>query len=213
MTVRGTQTTLAVSTVSGAICTDKEDEMVKALVTIAILVGLFAVAAVACGGGDDEEAPPPPAAAAAQGPPEAPSASPDPGLAAATATAVAIAAGDVRSGPTGTDPETGAILYSLYVVGGGGGTGEKTNLYGNAPFNWEVNELTFNVGDTVTITAIPTEDKAWVHTFTIQDLGVLSKMKFGNPTTVTITFDKPGTFKFRCDLHKGEGMNGTITVQ
>ena len=213
MTVRGAQATLAVSTVSGAICTDREDEMFKALVTLAILVGLFAVAAVACGGGDDEEAPPPPAAAAAPGAPEAPSDSPDPGLAAATATAEAIAAGDLRSGPTGTDPATGAILYSLYVVGGGGGTGEKSNLYGRAPFNWEIAEITFNVGDTVTFTAIPTDDKTEQHTFTIKDLGVLTKMKFGNPTTVTITFDKPGTFNYRCDLHKGEGMNGTITVQ
>ena len=119
----------------------------------------------------------------------------------------------MRSGVTGTDPATGAILYSLYVAGGGAGEGPKTNIYGSKPFSWEVNELTFNVGDTVIITAIPTADKVQVHTFTVLDLDVVSKMKFGKSTSVTITFDKPGTFKFRCDLHKGEGMNGTITVQ
>ena len=166
--------------------------MVKALVAIAFLGGILAVAAVACGGDDDEDA-----ATAAPGDPAA---------------AVAMAAGEVRSGVTGVD-ENGVIQYSLYVIGGGGTTDPKSNNEGAAPFGYDVEEITFNVGDTVHFTAIPTPDVKQSHSFRIQELGVVTRMKFGNSGEITVTFDKPGRFKYLCDSHVGEGEVGIIIVQ
>ena len=180
------------------VSTDKVREMIKPILIIAILAGIAALAAVACGG-DDEEAAAPPAAA--------------------TANDEAQDADEIRSGATGTDPETGAILYSLYVVGGGGTSSMLSNLHDRARFAWEVTDVTFNVGDTVTFTVIPLPPGAspgsssTTHTFSIRELGSLTYVKFGKPATVTITFDKPGDFQYRCDLHIGEGMKGIITVQ
>lgn len=199
LTVREAATTLAVSTLSGTICMDKEAKMVKQLSAIAILAGIVALAAVACSGGDEETTAPPPAAAAA---PEA----------AADPAAEAQATGAVRSGVTGVD-ENGVIEYSIYVIGGGGTTGEKSATYGAAPFTYDVDEITFNIGDTVHFTAIPTADPKQSHTFSILDLGAITRMKFGNSGEVTVTFDKPGRFQYRCDNHTGEGENGIIIVQ
>ena len=173
--------------------------MLKPLVPIAILAGIVALAAVACGGDDDEAAAPPPAAAAA------------PGAAAAPA-AEAEETGPVKSGVTGTD-ETGAILYSLYMLGGGGITGGKSALHGSTPFSWEVTDITFNVGDTVTFTLIPTADAKWSHTFSIKEHGSLTHVKFAKSATATFTFDKPGEYRYWCDIHLQEGMFGYITVE
>ena len=112
-----------------------------------------------------------------------------------------------------TEPDTGAVLYSLYIVGGGGTTGEKSSIYGATPFNWEVTDLTFNVGDTVAFTVIPTDDPMQSHTFSILEFGTIARMKYGKSATATLTFDKPGRFRYWCDFHSGEGMNGVITVQ
>ena len=203
--------------------------MPKGLVTLVLLVGIVSLAAVACGGGttttrlervqatqtaEAEAVAAVAAAAPAAG--EGAVAGLDPAEAAATATAVAIAAGEVQSGVTGSDPETGAILYSIYVVGGGGFTGVKSNTYGAVPFFFEVEEITFNAGDTVTFTAIPTDDAKQQHTFSVQKAAggfAVARMKYGASGTVTVTFDEPGTFTYRCDIHTGEGMVGTITVQ
>ena len=198
--------------------------MPKGLVTLVLLAGIVSLAVVACGGGTtttrlervQATATAEAEAAAAPAAGEGAAAGLDPAEAAATATAVAMASGEVKSGVTGTDPETGAILYSIYVVGGGGFLGVKTNTYGAVPFIFEVEEMTFNTGDTVLFTAIPTDDAKQQHTFSVQKAGggfAVARMKYGASGTVTVTFDESGTFKYRCDIHTGEGMNGTITVQ
>jgi plastocyanin len=175
--------------VSGAICTGKEEaKMFRTLVAIALVAGIASLAAVACGGSDDEDAAPPPPAADVQ------------------------TTGAVRSGVTGVD-ENGVIQYSIYVIGGGGITGEKSAQYGAASFTYDVDEITFKVGDTVHFTAIPTADPKQSHTFSIQELGAITRMKFGNSGEVTVVFDKPGRFQYRCDIHTGEGENGIIIVQ
>ena len=204
--------------------------MPRGLVTLVLLIGIVSLAAVACGGGStttrlervqatataEAEAVAAVAAAAAPAAGEGAAAGLDTAEAAATATAVAMAAGEVKSGVTGSDPETGAILYSIYVVGGGGFTGVKSNTYGAVPFFFEVEEITFNAGDTVTFTAIPTDDAKQQHTFSVQKAAggfAVARMKYGKSGTVTVTFDESGTFTYRCDIHTGEGMVGTITVQ
>ena len=180
--------------------TSKEDEMVKQLAAIAILVSVVSLAAAACGGGDDEAAaPPPPAAAAAPGATAAPAAD-------------AQETVPVRSGVTGID-ENGVIQYSIYVVGGGGSGGEKSTIFGAAAFGYDVEEITFNVGDTVHFTAIPTEDVKQSHTFSIPEFNALASLRFGNTGETTVTFDKPGRFIYRCNTHAGEGETGFIIVQ
>ena len=192
------ETTLRVTEVCGAIWTNEEEEMVKQLAT-AILVSVVTLVAVACGGGDDEEtAAPPPAAAAAPG--------------AAAPAAEAQGTGAVRSGVTGID-ENGVIQYSIYIVGGGS-TGGATHLRpGVPPINWEVTDLTFNVGDTVAFTVIPTADPTQSHTFSTKDFGPTTHVKFAKSATVTITFDKPGRYRYWCEIHFGQGMVGYITVE
>ena len=180
-------------TVHSAICTNKEAEMIKPLAAIAILAGIASLAAVACGGGDEEDAAAPPPSAAAPA-------------------AESQTTGAVRSGVTGVD-ENGVIQYSIYVIGGGGTTGQKSATYGAAPFTYDVDEITFNIGDTVHFTAFPTADAKQSHTFSITELDAITRMKFGNSGEVTVTFDKPGRFQYRCDNHTGEGENGIIIVQ
>ena len=179
--------------------------MLRRLGPIAMLVGIASLTAVACGGGNGEEA-----AGAAPAAASAPAAGPSDAESAATATAEAVTQGAVRSGVTGT--QDGATQFALYVVGGGGTTGQKSNTYGAVPFNWEISEMSFKVGETVTFTLIPTADKKWSHTFTSTGLGIRENISFGNSVTVTHTFDTPGQFKFVCENHAGEGMAGIITV-
>ena len=181
-------------TVHSAICTNKEAEMIKPLAAIAILAGIASLAAVACGGGDEEDAAAPPPAAAAPA-------------------AESQDTGAVRSGVTGVD-ENGVIQYSIYVIGGGGTGGEKQSAqYGAANFGYDVKEIRFKVGDTVLFTAIPTRDVKQQHTFGIFDFGAITRMKFGNSGEVTVTFDKPGRFPYRCEIHAGEGEAGNIIVE
>ena len=169
--------------------------MLRHLGLIAILTSVVWLTAVACSGGDDDEAAssPPPAAAAAPA-------------------ADAQETVPVRSGVTGTD-ENGVIQYSMYMVGGGGITGQKSGLHGSTPFAWEVTDLTFNVGDTVTFTLIPTADAKWSHTFSIKEHGSVTHAKYGKSATATATFDEPGRFRYWCDIHVQEGMFGYIIVE
>ena len=119
---------------------------------------------------------------------------------------------EVRSGVTGVD-ENGVIQYSIYVEGGGAGTGEKSGQYGAAGFTYDIDEITFKVGDTVHFTAIPPPDPKQQHTFIIQEFDALARMKYGKSGEVTVTFDRAGSFKFQCREHTGYGEFGTIIVQ
>lgn len=202
LTVREAATTLAVSVASGIIRMGKETEMVKQLAAIAILASVVSLVTVACGGGDDEDAAPPPPAAAP----------PPPAAAAPVSAAEAQETGPVKSGVTGTD-ENGVIQYSIYIVGGGS-TGGATHLrVGVPPFNWEVTDLTFNVGDTVAFTVIPTADPRQTHTFSTKEFGPTTHVKYGKSATATLTFDEHGQFRYWCEIHFGQGMKGLITVQ
>ena len=109
--------------------------------------------------------------------------------------------------------ENGVIQYSLYMVGGGGSGGQKSAIFGSAPFNWEVTDITFNAGDTVTFTVIPTADLKQSHTFSIKEFGPTTHVKYGKSANRTVTFDKPGRFRYWCDTHLQEGMLGYITVE
>ena len=174
--------------------------MIKKLMSLVLLVGVVFLVTVACGGGDDEEQTVSDAA-------KAQALSSD-----LIALREASKDDEVRSGVTGID-ENGVIQYSIYVEGGGAGTGEKSAQYGAAGFTYDVDEITFKVGDTVHFTAIPPPDPKQQHTFIIQEFSALARMKFGKSGEVTVTFDRAGSFKFQCREHTGYGEFGTIIVQ
>ena len=173
--------------------------MIKQLAAIAILASVVSLTAVACGGDAEEEAAAPAAAPAPTGQPTA-----------------VVTPTPVPTRPAGagiTNREGNVVEVTLTIVGGGGSTGPKSNTYGAVPFQWFPNEMTFKVGDTVNFTIIPTEDKGQQHRLLLRNLGVGQSIKYGNTAYFTHTFDTPGTFRFICEIHTYEGMNGEIIVE
>ena len=173
--------------------------MPKRLAPLVPLVGIASLALVACGGDDGEATAPTVAAAQPQLDPTAViTPTPEP----------------TRPAGAGITKRDGNVVeMTLTIVGGGGTTEPKSNTYGAVPFQWFPNEMTFKVGDTVNFTLIPTEDKKQQHRFLLRDLGVGQSIKYGNTAYFTHTFDKPGTFRFICEIHAYEGMDGEIIVQ
>jgi len=94
----------------------------------------------------------------------------------------------------------------------------NTNLHFTGPNTWDIKEMTFNVGDTVNFTIVPYGDGTERalrdrHTFTIRDLGINESVKYGKSANITVTFDKPGRYRYWCDIHVQEGEFGYITVE
>ena len=81
---------------------------------------------------------------------------------------------------------------------------------GRGPFTFEPADLTFSVGETVTLEL---RSETQFHTFTVGDLDIDVEVDGGTTETFPFTFDKPGTFKLICIPHEGLGMTGTITVK
>lgn len=50
------------------------------------------------------------------------------------------------------------------------------------------------------------------HTFTVSDLNVDQVVEPGDTVTVKVTPDKDGTFAFFCRFHRGQGMEGKLTI-
>lgn len=77
-------------------------------------------------------------------------------------------------------------------------------------------EMTFKVGQTVNFTLVPPSESTKTHSFTVFGLGINQFVKYGNPATLTYTFDKSGTFRLISTTMSpefGRGtMKGTITV-
>ena len=165
-----------------------------------LLAGIVSLAGVACGGDAEEEAAAPTEAAAQ------PQLSP-------TAVVTPTPEPTRPAGAGITNRDGNVVEMTLTIVGGGGTTEPKSNTYGAVPFQWFPNEMTFKVGDTVNFTIIPTEDKKQQHRLVLRDLGVGQYIKYGNTAYLTHTFDKPGTFRFICEVHAYEGMDGEIIVQ
>ena len=166
--------------------------MVKQLAATAILVGIVALAAVACGGGDDQEAP----AAAAAAPP-------------AETTPAATTNGET---PTSVNLSQNGDTVDLTVH-----ITENTSVIGRVEGeNYVPSEINFRVGQTVNFTIVPPPESRLTHSFSVREIGINQLVKFGNPATLTYTFDKLGTFKVFSILRPysvgGDRMTGTITV-
>jgi len=81
---------------------------------------------------------------------------------------------------------------------------------GRDPFTFEPADLTFRVGETVTLLL---KSEAQYHTFTVEALGIDIDVDGGKTERLTYTFDKPGTYDLICIPHQTLGMTGTITVE
>jgi plastocyanin len=183
--------------------------MVKQLAATAILAGIVALAAVACGGGDDEDsaAPPPPAAAAAP----AQEATAEPQAAAAEGTdeeKTRYKGGLVPTDalvPVDLSKEGDVIDLTVTLYDG------TMYIYGTPPMRYEPKDMTFKVGQTVNFTLeFADANSRFKHSFTSFDLGFDEKAAWGQTTTFTHTFDKAGFFFVRSTSH--HQMTGTITV-
>ena len=180
--------------------------MLKKLLPLAILSGVITLALAACGGDGSSSG-------------AEPVATVDYAAVAAAAPTRVITPTPIPTRPAGEtvgiqSQDGNKYEYIVRVVGGGGTTGPKSNTYGAVPMKFYPEEMTFKVGDVVTFTAIPTSDVKQQHTFSIKESWgtFVARMKYGKQGTTTVTFSEPGTWKYRCDIHTGEGMNGIITV-
>lgn len=61
-----------------------------------------------------------------------------------------------------------------------------------------------------------TDNGSYPHNISFPSLGETSSTVSGNPgrrqTTVTVTFARPGTYRFVCTFHSSAGMRGEVTV-
>lgn len=166
--------------------------MHQRVLSVAILAGLLSLAAVACGGGDDQEAP----ASAA------PTAAPPEETAAAAEVETPISVDLSQEGDT--------VDLTVHIS-------ELVSPIGRQEGkDFEPSEMTFKVGQAVNFTLMPLPESKMTHSFTVFALGINKLVKYGNPTTFTFTFDKPGTFKLISTLQGyvvgSNRMKGTITV-
>ena len=81
---------------------------------------------------------------------------------------------------------------------------------GRDPFTFEPADLTFSLGETVTLVL---KSEAQFHTFTVEGLGIDEDVNPGKTVEFTHTFDKAGTYDLICIPHQAAGMTGTITVK
>lgn len=77
-------------------------------------------------------------------------------------------------------------------------------------YRYTPDEFTFSTGDEVTF-VLTSEGE--FHTFTVNDLDIDVAVDSNATETLTVKFDKPGTYELICIPHRALGMKGVITVQ
>ena len=97
------------------------------------------------------------------------------------------------------------LASSAYAADAGIQMGAGGNLV------FEPNEVTVNVGDTVTFT----NGDLPPHNIVFLDHSELSHsdLAFMSGEQFPVTFTEPGDYEFQCDPHAGAGMKGVIHVQ
>ena len=91
------------------------------------------------------------------------------------------------------------------------GTVKEFNITEQA-FDIDPPVLNVSLGDNVRVTVTDVDIQ---HTFTINELGVNEVLTPGATKTFDFVASKKGSFKYYCaiDLHRAQGMEGTINVQ
>jgi len=118
-------------------------------------------------------------------------------------------------------PATLMLLLALGVLAaacdsGSGGASESDSKAGQetgvkmADFSFKPSAISGEAGKEITI-ELPNEGNA-AHTFTVSELNVDQAVEPGETATVKVTPDKDGTFAFFCRFHRGQGMEGKLTV-
>ena len=90
---------------------------------------------------------------------------------------------------------------------------DKTFTITGSNFKFEPSSITVKKGDNVKITFVNSQG---FHDIVFPDFNVKTKPVGANqPTTITFTANKTGTFQYYCSVgnHKSMGMVGTLTVQ
>jgi plastocyanin len=104
----------------------------------------------------------------------------------------------------------GALLLAGCGGGGDGGGGDAATA--NSTVTMRDNE--FEPSDPV-VTAGEVElvnEGASPHTFTVEGEAVDVEVEAGQTVTETIDL-APGTYTLFCEFHRGQGMEGTLTVE
>jgi plastocyanin len=105
-------------------------------------------------------------------------------------------------------PAIAVLAASLIAAGcGASGTSEPvatTHVRMAKSYRFEPKTIEVKAGDTVTWT----NDDNFTHTVEVDGR---SDHKVGRGDSVSITFDKPGTYSYVCTLHRRD-MDGTVIV-
>jgi len=104
----------------------------------------------------------------------------------------------------------GAVLAVIGVATGCGGTGSSTPVATNEvtmakSYRFDPKVVEVKAGSTVTWK----NDDNFTHTVRVEGQ---DDHKVGQGDSVSIRFDKPGTYKYVCTLHSHD-MHGTVIVQ
>ncbi len=90
---------------------------------------------------------------------------------------------------------------------------EETIRVNASPGNFDPDEITVSVGQTVTFVVENLGPDN--HTFTIDEFGVDIRLNAGDVGEETVTFEEAGTYEFYCAEpgHREAGMYGTLVVE
>jgi plastocyanin len=106
-------------------------------------------------------------------------------------------------------PAVAVLAASVFAAGcGGGGDSEPvatTDVTMVRSYRFDPKTIEIQAGETVTWT---NEDN-FTHTVEVEGQG---DHEVGQGESVSITFDKPGTFDYVCTLHRHD-MDGTVIVR
>ena len=107
-------------------------------------------------------------------------------------------------------PLTAAVLVATIVATGCGSTGSSkpiatTNVEMAKSYRFDPKVIEIKVGSTVTWT----NNDNFTHTVKVDGQ---TDHKVGRGDSVSIAFDKPGTYHYVCTLHSHD-MHGTVIVQ
>ena len=102
-----------------------------------------------------------------------------------------------------------AVVAATVIAAGCGGAGESepvatTDVKMVKSYRFEPKTIEIQAGETVTWT----NDDNFTHTVEVEGQG---DHKVGRGESVSITFDRPGTYDYVCTLHSHD-MDGTVIV-
>ena len=121
---------------------------------------------------------------------------------------IVAACGGGSEGESTAAPASGQTAASAAAAAAGSGETVVKMTGRTGSYEYDPDEMTFSVGQTVTFSLVGDDD---THTFTIEALDVDEFLEVNETRSFTVSFNTAGTYELTCIPHPE--MTGTIIVQ